>query len=83
MNFSWVEDGLLAGCRGPRTIRSEVFGLSRHSAPGQTGVRGRNGYFKIGSRTEQNSDCYEPMDDFTAPPQEQNRSDCDSYERRY
>jgi atypical dual specificity phosphatase len=72
MNFSWVEDGLLAGCRGPRTMKDLRYLASqgirllvRLASQAETGISKRE------VERGKIADCYEPMDDFTAPPQEQ------------
>jgi atypical dual specificity phosphatase len=72
MNFSWLEHGWLAGCRGPRTdadlaflARVGIRALVRLAAEEETGV--------CASDVEQHvmEDCYEPVEDWTAPLQEQ------------
>jgi atypical dual specificity phosphatase len=72
MNFSWVEEGLLAGCRGPRTdadlgflARVGIHSLVRLAHEDETGISSEDlGRFDI-------SDCYEPVLDWTPPTQEQ------------
>ena len=72
MNFGWLEDGHLAGCRGPRSDKDLAFLASR-------GIRAlvRLAYEEetsiTGHAVEQNGmeDCYEPVEDFTAPSQKQ------------
>lgn len=72
MNFSWVENGLLAGCRGPRSNKDLEFlcsngirALVRLAYESENGITGhdvkRNGI----------KDFYRPIEDFTAPSQEE------------
>jgi atypical dual specificity phosphatase len=72
LNFSWIEDGLVAGCRGPRTdedlvvLRSlGVHALVRLAGEAETGLTKGD--------VEQNTlqDCYEFVPDMTAPSQKQ------------
>ena len=72
LNFSWLEEGLVAGCRGPRTdedlalLRSlEVEALVRLAAEAETGLTSAD--------VERSAirDCYEPVPDRTAPSQTQ------------
>ncbi len=72
MNFGWLEDGHLAGCRGPRSDKDLAFlasrgirALVRLAYEEETGITSHN--------VEQNGmeDCYEPVEDFTAPSQRQ------------
>jgi len=72
MNFSWIENGRVAGCRGPRTssdlafLRSQGIGaLVRLAYEEETGMTKR----KV--EAEEIDDFYEPVRDFTAPSQEQ------------
>jgi len=72
LNFSWLEEGRVAGCRGPRTdgdlafLRSlGVKALVRLASNEESG---------LASADVQRSgihDCYEPVHDWTAPSQEQ------------
>jgi atypical dual specificity phosphatase len=72
LNFSWIQENLVAGCRGPRTDQDIVFlrslgikALVRLAFENETG---------IGSgKLEENAihDCYEPVPDWTAPSQAQ------------
>jgi atypical dual specificity phosphatase len=72
LNFSWLEEGLVAGCRGPRTdddlafLRSlGVQALVRLAAEEETGL--------VSADVERSAirDCYEPVPDWTAPSQRQ------------
>jgi atypical dual specificity phosphatase len=72
LNFSWLEEGLVAGCRGPRTdkdlalLRSVgVRALVRLAGEAETGLTSAD--------VERNAirDCYEPVPDWTAPSQAQ------------
>jgi atypical dual specificity phosphatase len=72
MNFSWIENRRVAGCRGPRTtsdlafLRSQGIGaLVRLAYEEETGMTKR----KV--EAEKIDDFYEPVRDFTAPSQEQ------------
>ena len=72
MNFAWLEDGFVAACRSPRTERDLAFLVS-------TGVRA---LVRLADETETGissvevlasglADCYEPVEDWTAPSQDQ------------
>ena len=72
MNFSWLDDPSVAGCRGPRSDADLAFlssvgvrALVRLAGEEETGLTSadvqRHGI----------SDCYEPVRDRTAPSQEQ------------
>jgi atypical dual specificity phosphatase len=72
LNFSWLEQGRVAGCRGPRTDADlaslaavGVRALVRLAAEDETGLGA--------SEVERHAirDCYEPVSDWTAPLQEQ------------
>jgi atypical dual specificity phosphatase len=72
LNFSWLEEGLVAGCRGPRTDEDlallgslGVEALVRLAAEAETGLTSAD--------VERNAirDCYEPVPDRTAPSQTQ------------
>jgi atypical dual specificity phosphatase len=72
LNFSWLEDGLVAGCRGPRTNEDLAFlasigirSLVRLAAEPETGLSGPD------VQRYAISDCYEPVPDWTAPSQKQ------------
>lgn len=72
MNFSWLEEGSLAGCRGPRSDQDLQFlaskgikALVRLAYAGETGVTSQN------LERKGMKDCYEPVRDFTAPSQNQ------------
>ena len=72
MNFSWIENGRVAGCRGPRTsgdlafLRSQgIRALVRLAYEEETGMTKR----KV--EAEKIEDFYEPVRDFTAPSQKQ------------
>ncbi len=72
MNFSWLEDGLIAGCRGPRTDADLAFlasigirALVRLAAEEESGLT------TIDVARNRIRDCYEPVPDWTAPLQEQ------------
>lgn len=72
MNFSWWEDGRIAGCRGPRTDADLAFLAS-------IGIRAlvrlapeeESGLSRIDVARNGIRDCYEPVRDWTAPLQEQ------------
>jgi atypical dual specificity phosphatase len=72
MNFSWLEPDRIAGCRGPRTYEDLQFlysvgirALVRLAYEKETGMSAadvaKNGI----------EDCYEPVEDWTAPPPDQ------------
>lgn len=72
MNFGWLEDCRLAGCRGPRSDRDLRFlfsmgirALVRLAHEEETGITEHD--------VQQNGlqDCYEPVRDFTPPNQGQ------------
>lgn len=71
LNFGWLEEGVLAGCRGPRTdkdlswLASRIGALVRLADEDETDLRG--------SEVERYAirDFYEPVRDWTAPSQEQ------------
>lgn len=72
MKFGWIEDGRLAGCRGPRSDQELDFlasigirALVRLAYEAETDIAGHD--------VEANGieDCYEPVKDWTAPRQEQ------------
>ena len=73
MNFSWIEDERLVGCRGPRTDCDLAFlrdvkgirALVRLASEEETGMTEQR---VVANGIE---DCYEPVKDFTAPSQEQ------------
>jgi len=72
MNFSWIENGRVAGCRGPRSksdlafLRSQgIRALVRLAYDEETGMTKRR------VEAERIEDFYEPVRDFTAPSQEQ------------
>ena len=72
MNFSWIENEHVAGCRGPRTqsdlafLRSQgIRALVRLAYEEETGMT------KQKVEAEEIEDFYEPVRDFTAPSQEQ------------
>lgn len=72
MNFGWIGERCLAGCRGPRSDEDLTFLASK-------GIRAlvRLAYEEEAGITihkvEQKGmdDCYEPVEDFTAPSQRQ------------
>lgn len=73
LNFSWLEDRLVAGCRGPRTDRDlawlapRIRALVRLAPEDETGTDlSRSDVEGYGIR-----DCYEPVPDWTPPSQEQ------------
>ena len=72
MNFSWIEDGRVAGCRKPRTDSDLEFLTSQRI---QTLIR--LDYEEKTSMTQQRveasgmADFYEPVKDFSAPSQDQ------------
>jgi atypical dual specificity phosphatase len=72
MNFSWLEDGKVAGCRSPRTDEDLQFlasvgiaALVRLASEAETGISPR----EVEAHGIQ--DCYEPVDDMCAPSQAQ------------
>lgn len=72
MNFSWVESGTVAGCRGPRTdedlkflVSVGVSALVRLAHKDETGID----VFDVLSHGIE--DFYEPLEDYTPPSQEQ------------
>lgn len=72
LNFSWIEDSLVAGCSGPRTDKGlgslaefGVRALVRLASEKETGLDGLD-VERHGIR-----DCYEPVPDFTPPSQAQ------------
>ena len=72
MNFGWVEEGRLAGCRGPRSNRhleylrkKGIRALVRLAYENETGMSADD---IIRHKLD---DCYEPIHDFTAPAQPQ------------
>jgi len=72
LNFSWLEAGLVAGCRGPRTDedlallrRLTVQALVRLAPEEESGLTSRDVERKA------IRDCYEPVPDLTAPSQTQ------------
>jgi atypical dual specificity phosphatase len=72
MNFGWIEEGRLAGCRGPRSDNDLEFlasnginALVRLEYEEVTGIKSKD-LMKHGIE-----DCYEPVKDFTPPSQEQ------------
>jgi atypical dual specificity phosphatase len=72
LNFSWLEDGLVAGCRGPRTdqdlaslLTLRVRRLVRLAPEDETGLR------RSQVARSEIQDCYEPVPDWTAPSQDQ------------
>lgn len=72
MNFSWLVDGALAGCRGPRSLKDLDFLISK-------GIRVliRLAYEQETGLTREQviqrglEDYYEPVKDFSAPSQKQ------------
>lgn len=72
MNFGWLKEGRLAGCRGPRGDNDLTFlaskgirALVRLAYEEETGISGDD-IQQMGME-----DCYEPVEDFTAPSQDQ------------
>jgi atypical dual specificity phosphatase len=72
MNFSWLDGGAVAGCRGPRTDADLMFlasvgitALVRLAPEDETGLASSD------VRENGLEDCYEPVRDWTAPSQEQ------------
>jgi hypothetical protein len=65
LNFSWIEEGLVAGCRGPRTdvdlawlADFGIRALVRLASEEETGLR-------VSDVEHQGiRDCYEPVTDF-------------------
>ena len=72
MNFGWIWEGRLSGCRGPRSEKDLAFlsskgigALVRLASERETGlVASQVGKARL-------EDCYEPVQDFTAPTQSQ------------
>jgi atypical dual specificity phosphatase len=72
MNFSWIENGRVAGCRGPRTRDDLAFLRSRGiRALVRLAYEEETGMTKRKVEAEKIEDFYEPVRDFTAPSQEQ------------
>ena len=72
MNFSWVEDERIAGCRCPRTPkdfrflrRKGIKLLVRLASEAETAISSRE------VKDSKIQDFYEPLEDFTAPRQQQ------------
>ncbi|MEM4406428.1 MAG: dual specificity protein phosphatase family protein [Candidatus Methanomethylicaceae archaeon] len=72
MNFSWVEDAAIAGCRGPKTDADLRFlasvgiaALVRLAHEDETGISASD------VQSYGIEDFYEPVKDFTPPSQEQ------------
>jgi atypical dual specificity phosphatase len=72
MNFSWLEESAVAGCRGPRTAADLMFlasvgirALVRLAHEDETGITAAD------VQQHEIDDCYEPVKDWTAPSQEQ------------
>src|SRR6266481_4027095 len=72
MNFSWIEPDRVAGCRGPRTCEDLRFlysvgirALVRLADEKETGMSSAD---VVKSGLE---DCYEPVEDCTAPSPDQ------------
>lgn len=72
MNFSWLDGGMIAGCRGPRTDADLAFlvsvgirALVRLASEEETGLCGTD------VEAHGIQDCYEPVKDFTLPLQTQ------------
>lgn len=72
LNFSWVEDLLLAGCRGPRTDRDLAW-LSRNGIQALVRLAHEEETGLTASDIERHSmhDFYEPVADWNAPAQVQ------------
>ena len=72
MNFSWLEQGRIAGCRGPRSDNDLAF---LASVGIQTLVRlaheEETGIYTADVEANGIEDCYEPVSDWTAPSQHQ------------
>ena len=72
MNFSWLDEGRIAGCRGPRSENDLAFltsvgiqALVRLAHEHETGI------FSDDIESKGMEDCYEPVPDWTAPSQHQ------------
>jgi len=72
LNFSWLEEGHVAGCRGPRSDEDLAFlrslgvqALVRLASDQESGVTSAD-VERSGIR-----ECYEPVQDWRAPSQEQ------------
>ncbi len=72
MNFSWVEEGRIAGCRGPRSDNDLAFlksmgigALVRLAHDQETSIS------KTVIESHGLEDCYEPVPDWTPPSQSQ------------
>src|SRR5262245_52788689 len=72
MNFSWVEQGRIAGCRGPRTDNDLAFlatfglgALVRLAHENETGISAAD------VEAHGLEDCYDPVPDWNPPSQAQ------------
>ena len=71
MNFSWLEQDRIAGCRGPRTDAELRFLGSVVRALVRLAPEDESGILRSDVKRHGLADCYEPMDDWTAPSQKQ------------
>ena len=71
MNFSWLEQDRIAGCRGPRTDADLRFLGSVVRALVRLAPEDESGILRSDVKRHGLEDCYEPMDDWTAPSQKQ------------
>src|SRR5438477_5041883 len=71
MNFSWLEQDRIAGCRGPRTDADLRFLASVVRALVRLAHEDESGILRSDVKRHGLADCYEPMDDWTAPSQKQ------------
>ena len=72
MNFSWVEQDRIAGCRGPRTDKDLAFlassgirALVRLAHQDETGIS------TVDVESHGLEDCYKPVSDWNPPTQTQ------------
>src|SRR5919109_1668868 len=71
MNFSWVEAGRIAGCRGPKTQNDLRFLSSQGvRALVRLAYEQESGLSSAHVFTSGLEDFYDPVDDFTAPSQD-------------
>lgn len=72
MNFTWIEPGQIAGCRGPRSDSDLAFLLSLDiRALVRLANQDETGICKSDVETSGLEDCYEPVPDWNPPTQTQ------------
>jgi atypical dual specificity phosphatase len=72
MNFGWVENGLISGCRGPRSAEDLAFLASKGiKALVRLEYEEETGISKHDVMNHGIEDCYEPVKDYTKPSPEQ------------